>query len=133
MKGLKSGNRVYKVSVVDISNSLPSDSPEFDDIVKDCYTEPVSCDDVEPQTYIGLAFDTLKQAVQEDPEYAWAFHCNLAVPFMDEGGSHKAANRAAARIMYNLFRVDTSQNQHFKDLGFNIKIVIPDDMNDVWV
>ncbi len=108
---------MFKVSVTDISNSLPDECPEFDGIGKDREY------DSEPgteNTYIGKAFDTLRQATQEDPEYAWAWHCNLAVPFMDEGGSHKAANRAAARIMYNLFHVDTSQNQHFKDLRFRI-------------
>jgi hypothetical protein len=78
-------------------------------------------------THIGKAFDILKQALQEDEEYAWTFHCNLAVPMMDEGCSHKKANKAAARIMYNLFRVDTSQSKYFKDLGFNTKFVVPDD------
>jgi hypothetical protein len=31
-------------------------------------------------------FETLKNAINSDPEYAWAWQCNLAVPIMDAAG-----------------------------------------------
>ncbi len=106
-----------KNEIYEDTHTCDCEPPDFDGIeFKDDETTPA----VE-NTHIGKAFDILKQALQEDEEYAWSWHCNLAVPFMDEGGSHKSSNKAAARIMYNFFRVDTSKSKYFKDLGFNIK------------
>jgi hypothetical protein len=60
-------------------------------------------------------FHALGELAQEDAEYAWALQCNLAVPIMDEVRcSHEAANRAAARIMYQWFAVDITQHEHWK-------------------
>ena len=59
------------------------------------------------------AFDILRQEMIDDDDYAWGWHCNIAVPFMDEGGTHEAANKAAARAMYNIFSIDTSKNRHY--------------------
>ena len=51
----------------------------------------------------------LRAAIQSDYSYAWAWHCNIACPAMDEGIDHTTANKIAARCMYTLFGVDTSQ------------------------
>ena len=62
----------------------------------------------------GAALKHLTDRLQTDPELAWGWHCNIAVPMQDEGVSHEVSNKAAARIMYNLFRIDTSKNKHYK-------------------
>ena len=53
------------------------------------------------------AMDVLRKAMSEDEGYAWLWHCNIAMASVDEGMDHKAANKAAARFMYNAFRVHT--------------------------
>lgn len=63
---------------------------------------------------IKQAFDVLKNAVNNDPDYAWSWHCNLAMPFVDEGGSHETANKAAARIMSILFEHDITKHPHYQ-------------------
>lgn len=67
---------------------------------------------------VAKAFEVLKQAMHDDFEFAWSWHCNIAMAFYDElgplitpsGTSHEVANRAAARFMKLCFDVDTSQN-----------------------
>jgi hypothetical protein len=56
---------------------------------------------------IAEALDVLSTAMKNDDSFAWVWHCNVAVPFMDEGGTHKQANLAASRFMHNAFKVDT--------------------------
>lgn len=53
------------------------------------------------------AMDHLRAALQSDPDYAWGWHCNIAMAAFDEGLDRGAANRAAARFMKNCFGVDT--------------------------
>lgn len=61
------------------------------------------------------ASDTLRTAIQGDPELAWAWHCNIAVPIMDvTGSSHKEANEAAAYIMFTLFGCDITTHPHYQ-------------------
>jgi hypothetical protein len=61
------------------------------------------------------ALNILKQAILDDPEYAWAWHCNLAMSAYDEGLPRPAANRAAARFMKILFDIDMTKHEFFKD------------------
>jgi len=56
-------------------------------------------------------FEQLRNQLRDDPDYAWGWHCNIAVASMDEGMDHAAANRAAARVMYSAFGVDTSSRE----------------------
>lgn len=63
---------------------------------------------------IKKAWEVLKKAAKEDPEWAWAVHCNLAMPVVDEGGSHELGNRAAARMMSVLFDCDITKHPHYK-------------------
>lgn len=55
--------------------------------------------------------DVLAMNLRNDPELAWGWHCNIAVPIQDEGIDHETANKAAARIMYNLFKIDIRTNK----------------------
>ncbi len=65
-------------------------------------------------TDIGEAFDTIKRAVLTDMDYAWAWHCNLAVPMMDAAAiSHESANKAAALIMAQMFDCDITKHPAF--------------------
>lgn len=63
-------------------------------------------------------FDALASLIASDPEYAWAWHCNIAMPIMDASGCHLAmANTAAANVMWTLFRHDITTHPHFADTG----------------
>ena len=56
----------------------------------------------------ATAMKSLSDAMREDPDYAWSWHCNLACCAMDEGLDREAANRAAERFMalaFNILRV----------------------------
>jgi len=63
---------------------------------------------------IADAWGTLSNRMKEDSGFAWSVHCNLACPFMDEGGSHEAANRAAARTMDLMFGVNVREFPEWK-------------------
>ena len=65
---------------------------------------------------IKRAFDVLKEAMQADSEYAWSWHCNIAMASINEGMEHMAANQAAARFMKLCFDVDTSKSPRFATL-----------------
>ena len=59
--------------------------------------------------------DALKFAMKDDPDYAWAWHCNVAMPIKDSiGCSHKDANVAAARVMQHLFEVDITKMKEYQ-------------------
>lgn len=62
------------------------------------------------------AMRILSAAIKSDPEYAWSWHCNIAMAARDEGLTHKAANLAAARFMYSAFGVDTLESEQYKSL-----------------
>jgi Zn-finger protein len=58
---------------------------------------------------IKEALDTLRKAMEEDPEYAWTWHCNLAIMAVDAGAPHKEANERAGDFMKHLFGVNTNR------------------------
>jgi len=58
---------------------------------------------------VKQAFDVLKQAMEKDANYAWSWHCNIAVMAQDAGASHAIANDGAARFMKLCFGVDTAR------------------------
>ena len=64
------------------------------------------------------AFEVLKVAIQTDDDYAWSWHCNIAMPFQDEGGTHKQANKAAARCMSLMFEVDVTTFDQWKSFDW---------------
>lgn len=60
-------------------------------------------------------FAALKAAIHDDPEYAWAWHCNLAVPIMDAANvAHLPANQAAALIMAQMFDYDITTHPYWE-------------------
>lgn len=60
-------------------------------------------------------FEALQKLIKSDEEYAWAFHCNLAMPIMDSiGCTHQQANEAAAHLMRHLWDCDITKHEHYK-------------------
>lgn len=60
-------------------------------------------------------FQALQAAIHADPECAWGWHCNLAVPIMDAiGVSHEQANIAAAHLMSFLFSYDVTKDARYQ-------------------
>ena len=62
---------------------------------------------------IQEAMEIIKKAIHDDPEYAWGWHCNVAMAAYDEGLNHAKANKAAARFMRNCWSIDTTRNEHW--------------------
>lgn len=61
------------------------------------------------------AWNILASSMNADPEYAWAWHCNLAVPIMDAiDVTHEQANVAAAHLMQHLWGCDITTHPMFK-------------------
>lgn len=59
----------------------------------------------------------LIDALKADPEYAWSWHCNIAMALHDSGaGPHSACNRGAALFLSQLSggAVDTTQNPAYE-------------------
>lgn len=55
------------------------------------------------------------EAAMQDPDYAWGWHCNLAVPIMDATGiTHKQANMAAAHLMQHLWKCDITTHPNYQ-------------------
>ena len=54
------------------------------------------------------AMDALRKAVRADYDYAWSWHCNIAMVAIDAGATHKTANERAAGFMWRTFGVNTS-------------------------
>jgi hypothetical protein len=55
---------------------------------------------------LPTAMKTVLKAIQADPDYAWSWHCNVAMAFVDAGGDHYTANQGAARFMRILANVE---------------------------
>jgi hypothetical protein len=58
--------------------------------------------------------ESLSQAMQNDQDLAWTWHCNIAVGSLNEGVDHKTANLAAARFMSIAFGVDMTSFEEWK-------------------
>lgn len=66
------------------------------------------------------AMNTLRKAFAEDPGYAWAWHCSIAMAMYDEfpdsfwvpnrSEQLKIANKAASKFMKNAFGIETHKN-----------------------
>ena len=55
---------------------------------------------------LAEAFYRLRDEVRADQDYAWSWHCNIAMAAQDEGVDHETANKAANRFMQMCFGVD---------------------------
>ena len=82
---------------------------------RDCapfFQWPARCSmagDTKVPSRIQAAFEILKNAIQDDPAYAWSWHCNIAMASIDEGAPRDSGNAAAARFMQMCFGVDTTK------------------------
>lgn len=64
---------------------------------------------------IASPFGALRELINSDPDYAWGWFCNLAVPIMDAANAtHKVANQAAALIMAQMFNHDITTHPNFQ-------------------
>lgn len=69
-----------------------------------------------PQADPAAALNAIRDAMLKDPEYAWGWHCNIAMACHDAGArSHYACNEGAARFLGLLFPgVDTRKHPGFQ-------------------
>lgn len=51
------------------------------------------------------AMNALRYHMKADPDYAWAWHCNLAMMAFDAGATHADANERASDFMHGTFGV----------------------------
>jgi hypothetical protein len=58
------------------------------------------------QEPVADAMKIVIKAMQADPDYAWSWHCNVAMAFVDAGGDSYTANQGAARFMRLLANVE---------------------------
>lgn len=65
-------------------------------------------------------FEPIETLIRRDHEYAWAWHCNIAMAIFDSGivGHHKS-NLCAAAVMERLFGVNTEQFEEFRSIFSN--------------
>lgn len=76
-------------------------------------SQPAATDAPQPEPAPN-ALRQLTAALQADPDYAWSWHCNLAMPVMDATGvTHRVANEAGARLMRHLFDIDITNHPHW--------------------
>lgn len=54
--------------------------------------------------------------IKNDPEYAWSWHCNIAMALHDDGIEHRQANEHAARVMHALFGVEVRELDNWINL-----------------
>lgn len=70
------------------------------------------------------AMQSLTAALQADSEYAWSWHCNLAMPIMDSlKCSHTQANQAAATLMQHLFHIDIRRNRNWSNTVAEVALI----------
>jgi hypothetical protein len=55
------------------------------------------------------ALTVIHDAFVADPNYAWSWHCNIAMAAVDAGAPHQAANERVADFMSHAFKFDTRQ------------------------
>ncbi len=56
----------------------------------------------------------IRHAIKDDADLAWAWHCNIVMPFIDKGMDPRLANEAAANFMHIIFDIDTSKLPFYK-------------------
>lgn len=64
--------------------------------------------ELKDREYVSDAAQTIINAMRADPEYAWSWHCNIAMAFFDAGGDPYTANHGAAKFMRMLADVEPS-------------------------
>jgi hypothetical protein len=67
-----------------------------------------------PEPSTEVAVGKLCKSLREDLDYAWTWHCNIAMAAFDAGCPHDVANEGAARFMQLLAGVDTREHPAFQ-------------------
>lgn len=67
----------------------------------------------EPEITTESAVKKLCDALRNDLDYSWSWHCNIAMMMFDAGCPHDAANEGAARFIQLLSGVDTRKHPGF--------------------
>jgi len=62
---------------------------------------------------LASSVSTIRGAMAKDLDYAWSWHCNIAMAAFDAGCPHDVANEGAARFMQLLAGVDTRKHPGF--------------------
>lgn len=62
-----------------------------------------------------LALDCLSAAFKNDLNYAWTWHCNLAMAMQDQGMGKVQSQVATANFMKQAFDVDTRNCEEYKE------------------
>jgi len=94
-----------------LDNTIITEVEQIGDINR----SPQECDVTETlASDVKSAMDILRRAMVNDPDYAWGWHCNIAMAAYDNGLSHSKANKSAAFFMKLAFNVDTTNNKHYK-------------------
>ena len=96
-----------------VSHQKPETTPAPEDVVitSESAANAVSVEqgealeiaEVDP---LSNAMKTVIQSMQKDPEYAWSWHCNIAMAFVDAGGDRYTGNQGAMRFMKMLANVE---------------------------
>ena len=89
-----------------------------------CDVESIWVDDPSPfegriekdagKSSVSGLVEGLSQAMQNDQDLAWTWHCNIVAGSLDEGVDHKTAHLAAARFMSIAFGVDVTTFEEWK-------------------
>ena len=67
-----------------------------------------------PEPSTEVAVGKLCKSLREDLDYAWTWHCNIAMTAFDAGCPNDVANEGAARFMQLLAGVDTRNHPGFQ-------------------
>lgn len=81
-----------------------------------------------PEHDVAGAMSALTTALNEDPSYAWSWQSNLAMSIHDELGLNRQdSNKAAARIMQHVFKVDITKMKEYTDIvhAKSYKSIVP--------
>ncbi len=73
---------------------------------------------------VPTAFNTLRSALQDDEDYAWSWHSNIAmavydvlpIPHLADMTARRLTNEAAANFMFRCFKVDMTNNKLYNKL-----------------
>jgi hypothetical protein len=84
--------------------------------LRDEYTKMLSCPDAAPIDNVAEALETLSKAMQNDLDFAWSWHCNIAMTAQDSGAPHKEANERTADFMARAFGVNVRDTSMYKAL-----------------
>jgi hypothetical protein len=61
-------------------------------------------------------YETIKQALKDDFDYAWGWHSNIAMVIFDSINDHNASNLLASKIMKRIWDIDTSDNPRYMEM-----------------